>query len=121
MGGSGGGGSPYRGLSPDVERLVGEARSRETERLKTQVNEYLTEILVSFNARNVDLTNKRLDDLAGALTDVVEVDKVLLGGSVAKHTDVDGLSDIDALVVLNRTDLVGKTPEDVRRAFHSEL
>jgi predicted nucleotidyltransferase len=120
MGGSGGGGS-YRSLRPEVERLVAQARDKEAERLNTQVNQYLAEVLTTFNGRDADLTNKRLDDLASALDDVVEVDKILLGGSVAKHTDVDGISDVDALVVLNRADLVGKSPDEVRAAFHAEL
>lgn len=120
MGGSGGGGS-YRSLRPEVERLVAQAREQETERLNTQVNEYLAEVLATFNGRDADLTNQRLDDLASALDDIVEIEKVLLGGSVAKHTDVDGISDVDALVVLNRDDLVGKSPEEVREAFHAEL
>jgi hypothetical protein len=122
MGGSGGGGgSSYRSLPPDVERLVAEARSREVERLNTQINDYLNEVLAVYNGRDADLTNTRLDKLTSVLDDVSEIDRVLLGGSVAKHTDVDGISDIDALVVLNRADLVGKTPAEVRAAFYAEL
>jgi len=120
MGGSGGGGG-YRSLRPEVKRLVAQARATEAERLNTQVNDYLAEVLIAFNGRDADLMNKRLDGLSSALDDVVEIDKVLLGGSVAKHTDVDGISDVDALVVLNRADLVGKSPEEVRAAFHAEL
>lgn len=121
MGGSGGGGGGYRSLRPDVERLVAEARAREAERLNTQVNEYLAEVLVGFNGRDTDLTNTRLDAMTECLDDVVEVERVLLGGSVAKHTDVDGISDVDALVVLNREDLAGKSPAEVRAAFYAEL
>jgi predicted nucleotidyltransferase len=122
MGGSGSGTSGgYRRLPRDIENLVAEARSRETERLNTQVSEYLAEVLSTFRGREADLTNRRLDSLAPVLGNVVEVDKVLLEGSVAKHTDVDGISDIDALVVLNRADLVGKPPAEVRAAFYTEL
>lgn len=37
----------------------------------------------------------------------------LFGGSVAKHTYVDGLSDIDALVIISGTDLEGDAPAKV--------
>ena len=36
----------------------------------------------------------------------------LFGGSVAKHTYVDGLSDVDSLIILNETSLEKKTPHD---------
>jgi len=36
---------------------------------------------------------------------------------VAKHTDVDGLSDVDALVTLDRQDLIGKPPKEVLDTF----
>jgi hypothetical protein len=35
----------------------------------------------------------------------------LYGGSVAKHTYVDGLSDIDSLILINGSDLDGKSPQ----------
>lgn len=120
MGGSGGG-SGYRSLSPDIARRIDIAREREVARLNTAVNDYLAEILTQFNARDAELMNKRLDALAEVLDDVSEVDHVLLGGSVAKHTDVDGLSDVDALVVLNRADLKGKGPAALKAAFFAEL
>jgi hypothetical protein len=58
------------------------------------------------------LVRERLDDLKGALEGTIEgsVDQIF-GGSVAKHTYVDGLSDIDSLVIINETDLEDKTPQ----------
>jgi len=38
---------------------------------------------------------------------------MLFGGSLRKHTYVDGLSDIDALLVVNASLLVNSTPQDV--------
>lgn len=120
MGGSGGDGR-YRSVSPDTARRIEIARKREVARLNAAVNDYLAEILTQFNARDADLTNERLNALAELLDDVSEVDRVLLGGSVAKHTDVDGLSDVDALVVLDRADLKGKGPAALKAAFFAEL
>lgn len=121
MGGSGGGGGGYRSVSPDIARRIEAAREREAARLNTAVNEYLTGVLTQFNARDADLMNKRLDAIAEILDDVTDVEHVLLGGSVAKHTDVDGLSDVDALVVLDRAELQGKGPTALKAAFFAEL
>jgi len=46
---------------------------------------------------------------------------LLFGGSVAKHTYVDGLSDIDSLVILNKTDLADATPNEVKKYFVERL
>lgn len=53
--------------------------------------------------------------------DIEGVLDLLFGGSVSKHTYVDGLSDIDALVILNKSDLNGKSPEDVKNYFYTRL
>lgn len=125
MGSSGGGGGSgpggLRSLPPEVEQMVAQARSRENERLITLVNDYLAELLGTFNGRDVGLTARRLDKIREVLGDVVEMEQLLLGGSVAKHTDVDGISDIDALIVIDRTDLGGKSPSDLRAALYAEL
>ncbi len=119
MGGSGGRG--YRSLSPDISRRIEVAREKEAARLHSAVNEYVRELLAKFNARDVDLTNQRLDNVLAILADVSAIERIMLGGSVAKHTDVDGLSDVDALVILDRKELQGKSPEEVKAAFCGEL
>lgn len=124
MGGSGGGGGGrggYGALPADLEKMVAQARTRERDRLNTVINDYLAELLSVFNGRDAKVTSDRLDHITTALQDVVEVDKILMGGSVAKHTDVDGISDVDALVVIDRVDLADKTPTEVRAALHAEL
>jgi hypothetical protein len=49
------------------------------------------------------------------------VEQILLAGSVAKHTYVDGLSDVDALVLLDRTELAGKPPKALLKDFEKSL
>ena len=119
MGGSGD--DRYRTPSVNVAKRIHEAREREATRLKTAVNEYLGELLTKFNARDTELDDRRLEDIGKVLHDVAAIEKLLLGGSVAKHTDVDGVSDLDALVILDRKDLAGKSPDEVRAAFFAEL
>ena len=120
MGGSGGVGG-FRRSSSAITHRIEEARQREIARLNTAVNDYLQELLAKLNARDVDLANTRLDRISAILGDVSAIEKVLLGGSVAKHTDVDGISDVDALVILNRRELQGKNPDEVKAAFFAEL
>ena len=49
------------------------------------------------------------------------MERLLFGGSVAKRTYVDGLSDVDALVLLEGDSLKEMSPEEVRRDFAESL
>ena len=72
-------------------------------------------ILSEYNDRDVDTIKNILDNIISDLGDEVEgaID-LLFGGSVEKHTYIDGLSDIDALVIFNDTELVDHSPEELR-------
>lgn len=76
-----------------------------------QLSGVLGDLLGAYNSRDAQLTRNRLDDIKERLKDSIEgtVDE-LYGGSVAKHTYVDGLSDIDTLLLINKTELEGNTP-----------
>lgn len=78
----------------------------------TKVAEVLGSLLVEVNGRDVDLVNERLKELKTALAESLEgsFDQVF-GGSVAKHTYVDGLSDIDSLVLIEDSEIDGATPD----------
>jgi predicted nucleotidyltransferase len=118
-GGGGGGGSP--GGEQGLDRL----RERAAEQVAraqfdSEVNARLDEELPNLNSRDVELVRQRLDELKEALGDEVdEIDRVLFGGSIAKHTFVDGLSDVDVLVMLNEvTDL---SPAAAKEQFANAL
>jgi hypothetical protein len=69
-------------------------------------------LLAEFNDRDHELLADRLSEIRAALQDEHDGDFApLFGGSVAKHTYVDGLSDIDCLIKLNDSELHGHTPE----------
>ena len=58
----------------------------------------LGELLASANSRDVSLDQERLDYIKEELSRSLESSTDLrFGGAVAKHTYVDGLSDIDCL------------------------
>jgi hypothetical protein len=116
MGGSGGG--RYSGPpSESIQRRIERAREQERQRLDGQVNDLLRRLLAEYNDRDKDKIADHLSKIESCLTGTVEIDRILFGGSVAKHTDVDGLSDVDALVILDRQDLAGKPPTEVLDAF----
>lgn len=111
MGGSGGyfdGATARR----DAKAVQSEAAS---EAYETSCNAFLRELLVEYNDRNVDAVRIHLDEIEKALGKEVEgsVDLVF-GGSVAKRTYVEGLSDVDALVVLDNCELADATPGEAK-------
>ena len=120
MGGSGTGGV-FR--ADDIEALREEARRRlEESQNDSAVNSMLQQELTSINDRDVDLINGHLDAIQEVLAESGhEVERLRFGGSVAKHTYVDGLSDVDALVLLEGESLKGQSPEEVRQNFAESL
>jgi hypothetical protein len=124
MGGGGGGSSSsYFPSDPTkLQDLIRQTREgTEQLRLDADVNTYLEQLLIRLNERNPEKTQAYLDEVMNVLGDYHEIERLLFGGSVAKHTYVDGLSDIDALVVLQRADLQGKTPQEVLKIFFDSL
>ena len=107
----------------DIESLQEEARERlEHSRIDSAVNSLLQQKLTSINDRDVGLINGHLDAIQEVLSDRGhQIERLLFGGSVAKHTYVDGLSDIDALVLLEGESIADQSPEDVRREFAQSL
>lgn len=100
MGGSGGRSGPSReDLEAARERIREDLRRQETD---AELNDVLAQALAGYNDRDHELVQERLDEIAEALEGAaIDVDRLLFGGSVAKHTYVDGLSDVDALVVVD--------------------
>ncbi len=87
-----------------------------------QVSDIINSQLVEINQRDAPKLNDQLDRIKSALEKEIEGDiRLMFGGSVKKHTYVDGLSDIDALLILNQTELKNKEPKDVRSYFAQRL
>lgn len=109
MGGSGGSGW----IRPtDIAREVRNAeREVHNAGFQTDLAQHLGQLLARFNDRDAKLARRRLDQILDALGEAIDGKiEQLFGGSVAKHTYVDGLSDIDCLLVVNGTDLEKSGP-----------
>ncbi len=113
MGGSGGGSTFSRRSPDDLRDTVRKAEDESTvKQFEVELAGTLSELLGSYNSRDVQAVRDRLDAVRALLQG--EIDGTfdpLFGGSVAKHTYVDGLSDIDSLVLLNDSDLEDHSPQ----------
>jgi hypothetical protein len=119
MGGSGGGSSDFRFKRRDLETLRREAEEAARRgRLDAEVNNLLSERLIEINQRDTDKVRDRLDETEAALKhQIEEFDRLVFGWSVAKNTYVEGLSDVDSLVVLEGNTVKGQEPEEVMAEF----
>jgi Second Messenger Oligonucleotide or Dinucleotide Synthetase domain len=111
----GGGGSSYRNWKSDrLAELVRKDTHEAGAEYEVRLAGYFGELLSAFNDRDVQLVHSRLDEIKTALQEELEATfDQMFGGSVAKHTYVDGLSDIDSVLVINESKLVRQSPETV--------
>ena len=102
---SGSGGGSYFPSRPNLEDLVSQSsKEAEQQKLDSDVNQALNDLLSEFNQRDHKETQDRLTDIENVLGEEVDIVDFRFGGSVARHTYVDGLSDVDALAILNKQD-----------------
>jgi hypothetical protein len=120
MGGSGGG---FRVTQREADDFREQIRERaEQQRLDADINSYLRRELLAANDRDLDAVNTRIDEIKEALgNEVVDVEDLRFGGSIAKHTYVEGLSDVDLVVPLRDEQLAEGSPEEFRREFADRL
>ena len=100
----------------DLERQIREAKDQARDDAhEAGVNEYLTSLLGDLNARDAKEIRKVLDRIKSDIENEIEgtVDTIF-GGSISKHTYVNGISDVDALVLLDKSELAEKTPNEVK-------
>jgi hypothetical protein len=122
MGGSGG--NLFKNSNPsESANKIREAEQNSLDKThEAKVNNDLKDILSNFNERPVVEINQHLQTLKQAIDSNIEGSiNLLFGGSVSKHTYIDGLSDIDSLAILNSTELANKTPHEVLKYFAERL
>ena len=116
MGGSGGGYFSGRLAPDDLAKRIRQAEDEvHDDTFETDVGAYLGSLLADFNDRDVEGTREVFDQIKTDLENEIDgtVD-TLFGGSISKHTYVDGISDVDALVLLNNSELANKSPNEVK-------
>jgi hypothetical protein len=113
MGGGGGGGGTFVNRSPAQLRDIVKKAEDDTvvAAFEAKLADELGKLLGGYNARDAKAAQTRLGEVKEALKDEIggSFDQ-LFGGSVAKHTYVDGLSDVDTLLLIDDSELEGKSP-----------
>ena len=72
------------------------------------INERVSEV-----QRDADTTRERLDDIKEIIEeDDIGTVEMRFGGSVMKHTYVEGLSDVDVLIIINKSELSEASPSE---------
>jgi len=123
MGGSGGNDSGF-GANPKtiLERIREQEKDLAEAEFAPKLAELLDSCLARVNTRDTETVRARLDEIRTQLEDMIgESVDLLFGGSVAKHTYVDGLSDIDSLLILKEGTVQGGSPSAVLDAVRSAL
>jgi len=121
MGGSGGG---FSSPSPDEYKNELDKIRRESYDVafETNVNAFINEKLGSANSRDVEKTRECLDAIKTVVQEDIEgVIELQYGGSVYKFTYVEGLSDVDVLLKINKSELSNKSPREVLEYIKSKL
>ena len=112
MGGSGGGGYTPRTEQQTESTIQSARRATEYADYEAAVSERLRDLLAAYNERDIDAINNRLEQVKDALADYMESSVFLrFGGSVSKHTYIDGISDVDCLCFLNRSKFAAASPQ----------
>lgn len=120
---SGSGGSFPKGDPDGYIRKFRVAESKTIDRgYDTLMNTLISDLLININSRDSDLIQQHLNNIKSAIESEIEgsID-IRYGGSVSKHTYVNGISDIDSLLILNNSSLEGKKPNEVLDYFYRRL
>jgi hypothetical protein len=122
MGGGGGGGGPYYNVPPEeLNRRIKEATQEIAKEFIPRVQAFLDNKLSIYNDRNIELIQRRQKVVLKHVEDLLDATWDLrLGGSVAKHTYVDGLSDVDNLLVIHGA-TVDEKPATILKAVADRL
>ena len=89
-------------------------------------NEYCEALLVRYNRRNTQAVTRHLESLCNILRqEGNHVLQTMFGGSVRRRTYVNGLSDVDVLLIVNQSSLLNQPParviEYVRETIQGRL
>jgi hypothetical protein len=103
-----------------VERSSSDEQARAE--FKAELNDFLGDVLREANVRDAEATNRHLDTVRRALENLLEESiELRFGGSVIKHTYVDGISDVDLLAVVSRDTAVDANPQQLIGDFATAI
>lgn len=114
-----GGGGGYYSRDRDPVEFGKKIRDAETKNLSDKyladVAKEIGDLLAKYNNRDTESINRHISTILQKLQKELEGSVELnLAGSVSKHTYIDGFSDVDALLVLNSSELKDKSPQQAK-------
>jgi hypothetical protein len=126
MGGGGGssgwnsGGGSNGSSADDLARRA--SSEADKGKYEAETNAYMQDLLADYNNRDQEKIRQHLNTVEGALNkENIGSCTLLFGGSIKKHTYIDGLSDVDVLAVINDTALANKSPKEALEYFAQRL
>ena len=119
---SGGGGfGGYRSIGTSSQ-LSSSTSGAQASQHEIEMNEFLEDLLKDYNKRYVAAIRTHLNEIEKVLGREIEgLDRILFGGSISKNTFIEGASDVDALVILDRAKYKDATPKELQNAFAKML
>lgn len=119
----GGGGGYFRSKPENIKKKLRDSEAKtENAVYDAEVASLLSELLANFNGRDTEAINRHLSEIKKSIEkDIDGTVDLLFGGSVEKHTYIDGLSDIDSLVILNNAELANESPNTVKKFLAERL
>ena len=121
-GGGGGGGGGDGGAADDGSEVTDNVPAEDRAEYETEINQHLEDVIRDFSDRDTEKIGTHLETLRQGLQRDADITiELRYGGSIKKHTYVDGLSDVDALAVINGSDLESKSPREVIHDFAGRI
>jgi hypothetical protein len=115
------------GYTPRTERQTESSvqsarRATENADYEAAVSTRLQDLSAAYNGRDPGTINDRLEQVKEVLADYLESSVTLrFGGSISKHTYVDGISDVDCLCFLNPSKFSADSPQQLLQEFEKLL
>lgn len=123
MGGSGGGFNSDLNQREFRKKLEETTSVEEKQKYENEVAERFANVLGKYNSRDTEAINTHLQQIKAALGKDIEEGEIRtnLGGSLSRRTHLNGISDVDVLVILNDTELSSLTPAELLEYFRKRL
>ncbi len=122
MGGSGGNFPTNEDPRRTFEKIQKEQERSKDAEFEIEVNQLIADTLKDANSRDVEQTRTHINTILTSINKEIDGNvQTIFGGSVAKHTYVDGLSDIDVLVIVNDTELKQFSPGEVKEYIKERM
>lgn len=109
--------------SVNLNGKIGSSRdSAGATQIEMEINKFLEELLKEFNDRNVEAIRIHLNEIVKAIgSEIGGLEQILFGGSLSKRTFIEGMSDIDALVIIDNKSAKGISPQELQDKFYELL